>query len=183
VFDRSSVYSLEKFDINKELEQFVKVIASYALMTDAELGLNTFIKRDGHDKYIVAQEVNIYLEDKPIASTKAIVCRGTTCYRGRRFGTTEWEYVVKFAWSSDKRKREGRLLNWPKREELQALLCGLVTNKLSLTAIRTPSQIYEGLWNLGFRESYRAKHCGSKTKWRLAGRIRKREQVSNLGVA
>ena len=67
MFDRSGVYSSEKFDINKEPEQFVKVIAGYALMTDSELGLNTFIKRDGNDKYIVAQEVNIYLEDKPIA--------------------------------------------------------------------------------------------------------------------
>jgi hypothetical protein len=80
VFDRSGSYSSEKFDIHKEPERFVKVIAGYAIMTDAELGLNTFIKRDGNDKYIVAQEVKIYLEDRPIASTKAIVCRGTTCY-------------------------------------------------------------------------------------------------------
>jgi hypothetical protein len=79
VFDRSSVYSLEKFDINKELEQFVEVIARYALITDVELGLNSFIKHDGNNKYIVAQEVKIYLEDKPIALTKAIVCRGTAC--------------------------------------------------------------------------------------------------------
>jgi hypothetical protein len=50
------------------------------------------------------------LEDKPIASTKAIVCRGTTCYRGRRSDSMGWEYVVKFAWPSDKRQREGRLL-------------------------------------------------------------------------
>ena len=35
VFDRSGVYSSEKLDI-KEPEQFVKVIASYALMTDVE---------------------------------------------------------------------------------------------------------------------------------------------------
>jgi hypothetical protein len=114
VFDRSSSYSSEKFDIHEEPERFVKVIASYALMTDAELGLNTFIKRDGNDKYIIARGVKIYLEDKPIASTKAIVCRGTTCYRGRRVGSTEWEYVVKFAWPSDKRQREGRLLKLAK---------------------------------------------------------------------
>jgi hypothetical protein len=98
VFDRSGLYSSEKFDIHKEPERFVKVIAGYALMTDAELGLNTFIKRDGNGKYIVAQDVRISLEDKPIASTKAIVCRGTTCYRGRRSNSTAWEYVVKFAW-------------------------------------------------------------------------------------
>ena len=44
VFDRSGVFSSEKFDINKEPERFVKVIAGYALMADAELGLNTFVK-------------------------------------------------------------------------------------------------------------------------------------------
>ena len=79
--DRSGAYSSEKFDIHKEPERFVKVIAGYALMSDAELALNTFIKRDGNGKYIVARDVRISLEDKPIASTKAIVCRGTTCYR------------------------------------------------------------------------------------------------------
>ncbi|KAH9205216.1 hypothetical protein DL95DRAFT_528943 [Leptodontidium sp. 2 PMI_412] len=114
VFDRSGPFSSEKFDIHKEPERFVKVIAGYALMSDAELGLNTFIKRDGNGKYIVARDVRISLEDKPIASTKAIVCRGTTCYRGRRLDSKDWEYVVKFAWPSDKRQREGRLLKLAK---------------------------------------------------------------------
>lgn len=114
VFDRSGPYNSEKFDIHKEPERFIRVIAGYALMTDAELGLNTFIKHDGNGKYIVARDVRISLEDKPIASTKAIVCRGTTCYRGRRSDSTEWEYVVKFAWPSDKRQREGELLKLAK---------------------------------------------------------------------
>ncbi|KAH8586098.1 hypothetical protein B0O99DRAFT_529384, partial [Bisporella sp. PMI_857] len=114
VFDRSGPYNSEKFDIHKKPERFVKAIASYALMTDAELRLNTFIKRDGNGKYIVAQGVRISLEDKPIASTKAIVCRGTACYRGKRSDSTEWEYVVKFAWPSDKRQREGELLKLAK---------------------------------------------------------------------
>ncbi|KAG4442483.1 hypothetical protein IFR05_002035 [Cadophora sp. M221] len=78
LFDRSERYSFEKFDIRKELERFVKVLAGYAIMSDAELDLNTLIKRDGNDKYIVTQDVRISLEEKPIASTEAIVCRGTT---------------------------------------------------------------------------------------------------------
>jgi len=73
VFDRSGPYSSEKFDIHKEPERFVHVIAGYELMTDAELGLNTFITRDG-DKYIVAQGVRICLEDKPLAWHRPIVC-------------------------------------------------------------------------------------------------------------
>jgi hypothetical protein len=66
VFNRSGPYSSEKFDIYKELERFVRVITSYALMTNAELGLNTFIRRGGN-KYIVTQGVRISLEDKPLA--------------------------------------------------------------------------------------------------------------------
>jgi hypothetical protein len=114
VFDRSGPYNSEKFDIHMEPERFVRVIAGYALITDAELGLNTFVKLDGNGRYIVARDVRISLEDQPIASTKAIVCRGTTCYRGRRPGSTDWEYVVKFAWPSDKRQREGDLLKLAK---------------------------------------------------------------------
>ncbi|KAI1655018.1 hypothetical protein F4813DRAFT_392009 [Daldinia decipiens] len=110
LFDRSGPYSSERFDIHKEPERFVRVIAGYALMTDAELGLNTFIKRDGNSRYIVARDIRIYLEDQPITSQKAVVCRGTACYRGRSSDVTDWQYVVKFAWPSDKRQREGRLL-------------------------------------------------------------------------
>ncbi len=68
VFDRSGPYNSEKFDIHKEPERFIRVIAGYALMTHAELGLNTFIKHDGNGKYIVARDVRISLEEKPIAS-------------------------------------------------------------------------------------------------------------------
>ncbi|KAH6667222.1 hypothetical protein B0J14DRAFT_567730 [Halenospora varia] len=85
-----------------EPERFVKVIAGYALMTEAELGLSTFIKCDGNGRYIVARDVRIYLEDKQTASQKAIVCRGTTCYRGRRPD------------SMDREQREGSLLKLAK---------------------------------------------------------------------
>jgi hypothetical protein len=95
VFDRSGPYNSEKFDIHKEPERFVKVLAGYAMMSDAELGLNTFIKRDSNGKYIVTRDVRIFLEDKPIASTKAIVCQGTT---------------------SNKRQREGELLKLAKEK-------------------------------------------------------------------
>ncbi|OAF59713.1 hypothetical protein VC83_03925 [Pseudogymnoascus destructans] len=120
VFDRSGPYSSEKFDINKEPERFIQVIAGYALMTEAELGLNTFIRRDG-DKYIVAQGVRIWLEDKPLAWQRAIVCRGTACYRGRNKDPGRWDHVVKFAWPSDKRYREGDLLKLAKERGVKGI--------------------------------------------------------------
>jgi hypothetical protein len=94
VFDRSRPYNSEKFDIYKEPERFIKVLAGYALMSNTELGLNTFIKRNRNNKYIITRDIRISLEDKLIALIKAIVYRGTTCYQGKRLGL---EYVVKFA--------------------------------------------------------------------------------------
>lgn len=62
VFDRSGAYSSEKFDAHRNPEHFVQVIAGYALMSDSELGLNTFIHRDGNFKYVVAEGQKIYLQ-------------------------------------------------------------------------------------------------------------------------
>ncbi len=84
MFNRSSPYSSEKFDIYREPEQFIRVITGYALMIDIELGLNTFIKRDGNSKYIIMHGMRISQEDYLIASQKVIVCQGMTCYQGRR---------------------------------------------------------------------------------------------------
>jgi hypothetical protein len=89
VFDRSSSYNSEKFDIYKEPERFIRVIARYILITDTELGLNIFVKHNSNSKYIIVRDMKISLEEKPIASTKAIVCRGTIYYRGRRSNSTE----------------------------------------------------------------------------------------------
>jgi len=62
MFNRSGLYNSKKFNIHKEPEQFIRIIAGYALITDAKLGLNTFVKHDGNSKYIVAQDVRISLE-------------------------------------------------------------------------------------------------------------------------
>ncbi|KFZ22993.1 hypothetical protein V502_02529 [Pseudogymnoascus sp. VKM F-4520 (FW-2644)] len=120
VFNRSGPYSTEKSDIHKEPERFIQVIAGYALMTDAELGLNTFIRRDGN-KYIVAQCVRICLEDKPLAWQRGIICRGTACYRGRNKDPGGWKHMVKFAWPSDKRCREGDLLKLAKERGVKGI--------------------------------------------------------------
>ena len=60
VFDRFGSYNSEKFDIHKEFKRFIMVIARYALITNAKLGLNTFIKRDRNSKYIVAGRIKIF---------------------------------------------------------------------------------------------------------------------------
>ena len=84
IFDRSGLYSSEKFNIYRELERFVIVLASYTLITEAELGLNTFIRRNNTRKYIITGDTKLSIKDKPIACSKGIVYRGTMCYQGGR---------------------------------------------------------------------------------------------------
>ncbi|KAH6668422.1 hypothetical protein B0J14DRAFT_566945 [Halenospora varia] len=63
-----------------------------------------------NERYIVVRGVRISREDHPIASHKAIVCPGTTCYRGRRGDLGEWQHVVKFTWPSDKQQQRHEIL-------------------------------------------------------------------------
>jgi hypothetical protein len=124
MFDRSGLYSCEKFSIHLDPRRFIKIVASYSLMSDQELGVNTRIKEDKMGKYILfkgdgrQEEECLYLEDKPIALQRAIVCRGTTCYRAKMQDSKRWEYVVKFAWRSDKRQSEGQLLKLAKERKV-----------------------------------------------------------------
>lgn len=53
IFDRSGLYSCEKFSIHLDPRRFIKIVAGYSLMSDQELGVNTRIKEDKIGKYIL----------------------------------------------------------------------------------------------------------------------------------
>ncbi|KAI9779875.1 MAG: hypothetical protein M1816_003322 [Peltula sp. TS41687] len=116
VFDRSGPYSSTEFDIHEQPERFIQAIGGYLMMSDSELGLDTFVDHHGSDQFITVVETGsgvetrLQLDPEPIAYQRAIVCRGTSCYRAKRAGAESWEYVVKLSWRSDKRRAEGELL-------------------------------------------------------------------------
>jgi len=116
VFDRSGPYSSTAFDIHEEPERFIRMIAAYVMMSDEELGLDTFIERDDDDRFIIVvedatgKERRLQLEPVPIAHQRAIVCRGTSCFRARTPSSKDLQYVAKFSWVSDKRRPEADLL-------------------------------------------------------------------------
>ena len=116
VFDRSGPYSSTAFDIHEEPERFIRMIAAYVMMSDEELGLDTFIERDDGDRFITVmedatgKERRLQLEPVPIAHQRAIVCRGTSCFRARTPSSKDLQYVAKFSWVSDKRRPEADLL-------------------------------------------------------------------------
>ena len=110
-FDRSGPYSSGEFDIHNEPTKFIKTITGYANMSDEELGLDTYIEQDGTDRVITIRADaprkgnRLRLEKLPFVKQRAIVCRGTTCFR-----TSDQEKVLKFSWTSDQRPCESELL-------------------------------------------------------------------------
>ncbi|KAM4056518.1 kinase [Hirsutella rhossiliensis] len=104
VFDRSGPYSSGLFDIHDEPDKFARALVGYATMSDDAMGLDTFIEREGGHRHATlddtsGNETRVKLEEL-IVRQRAIVCRGTTCYRTRN------GHVAKFSWASDKRKPE-----------------------------------------------------------------------------
>ena len=116
VFDRSGPYSSGVFDIHKEPEQFIRAITGYTMMSDEDLGLDTFTGRNEEYRSITiiedtaGTERRLWLEPIPIAHQRAIVCRGTSCFRARTPSSEHFQYVAKFSWVSDKRRPEADLL-------------------------------------------------------------------------
>ena len=117
MFDRSGPYSSGEFDIHKEPERLIKVLTGYVNMSDAELGLDTYIEQEGLDCFIdistgaSGERKRLQLETNAFVKQRATVCRGTTCFR-----TCDQTKVVKFSWTSDKRQCESKLLQTGARE-------------------------------------------------------------------
>ncbi|KAL9585487.1 MAG: hypothetical protein Q9203_004230 [Teloschistes exilis] len=127
IFDRSGLYSSTAFDIHKEPERFIRTIAAYMMMSDEELGLDTFIQRDDGDQFITVvedttvKERRLQLDPIPIAHQRAIVCRGTSCFRARTPSSEDLRYVVKFSWVSDKRRPEADLLRLARKRGVEGV--------------------------------------------------------------
>jgi hypothetical protein len=144
VFDRSGLYSCQEFDIHEDPRRFIRVMASYTMMSDEELGMDTYIQEDDDGKYIMfkgeawRRRERLYLEREPIASQRAIVCRGTTCYRAKKKRSKEWEFVVKFSWRAAERPAEGKLLEMAKENKVWGV--AEVIGHLDLQAINDVRQ-------------------------------------------
>lgn len=116
VFDRSGCYSPRAFDIHKEPERFIQVIAGYAMMNEDELGLDTFTEQDGDCHFIRIEQdgardgKRLRLESNPITRQRAIVCRGTSCWLTKTPESEDWDCVTKFSWPSNKRRPEADLI-------------------------------------------------------------------------
>jgi hypothetical protein len=122
VFDRSGPYVSGPFNIHEKTEQFIRAIVGYAMMSDEELGLDTFVERDEGNLFITitedatGDEKRFQLVPDPLVVQRAIVCRGTNCYRTEDAGS-----VAKFAWASDKRPSEVDLLRTAHQKDVKGV--------------------------------------------------------------
>ncbi|OJD13000.1 hypothetical protein AJ78_06493 [Emergomyces pasteurianus Ep9510] len=115
VFDRSGLYSSGSFDVCEHQERFFQMIVGYAMMSDDELGLDTFMTRSGGGNNMITVEragggeTTVRLDPNPLSVQYAIVCRGTACFLAE--ADEGVQAVAKFSWVSDKRALEKDLLN------------------------------------------------------------------------
>ena len=122
VFDRSGPYSSGEFDINEEPEKFIRAIAGYVMMDDEELGLDTFAELDHTGRFIAiskdatGKENRMQLDEAPFVKQRAVVCRGTTCFR-----SSDKANVVKFSWTSDKRPPEADHLRLAREKGVEGI--------------------------------------------------------------
>ncbi|EFY90647.1 serine/threonine-protein kinase Sgk2 [Metarhizium acridum CQMa 102] len=119
IFDRSGPYSGATFDIHEEPEKFIRVMCGYLMMSDEELGLDTFTKAKDNKLFVTIpvetrgkkRKHQLELDPNPIAHQRAIVCRGTSCFLARAAGAGDFDTVVKYSWTSNMRPPEADLLN------------------------------------------------------------------------
>ncbi|EEH41750.2 hypothetical protein PAAG_03671 [Paracoccidioides lutzii Pb01] len=122
VFDRSGPYSSGIVDVYTDSKRFFQVLVGYTMMSDEELGLDTFIARDedGNKSITVKKPENS--EEKKVRLGEmlscqfAIVCRGTTC-----FLANDGQGVAKFSWVSDKRQSQVELLKLAGQKNVQGV--------------------------------------------------------------
>ncbi|SLM35803.1 serine threonine-protein kinase sgk2 [Lasallia pustulata] len=120
IFDRSGPYSGATFDVHEEPEKFIQVMCAYLMMSDEELGLDTFTKAKNNRLFVSMpvkartkrnRQLELELDPNPIAHQRSIVCRGTSCFLAKPIGAAEFDRVVKYSWTSSMRPPEADLLN------------------------------------------------------------------------
>ncbi len=82
VFDRSGPYASSLINIHQNPKKVVTIFAGYAMMTDEELGLDTFIQHEGDNRSIVQPETSTRSRmcSTPLYSQPSIVSRATCCF-------------------------------------------------------------------------------------------------------
>ncbi|KAL6910518.1 hypothetical protein GGI43DRAFT_427151 [Trichoderma evansii] len=116
VFDRSGCYSPGPFNIHEHPDRFIRVLSGYIMMSEDELGLDTFVQLEGDSSFI-----NIEGSEVPLTHQRAIVSRATSCFLAKDPDSNDYDHVVKFSWPSDERKSETDFLKLADQRGVQGI--------------------------------------------------------------
>ncbi|VDB83956.1 Bgt-50338 [Blumeria graminis f. sp. tritici] len=133
VLDRSGPYPTGFIDIDENPEVLIYVITAYMLMSDEELGIDISVRHQQGQTIITVTDANtqetrtLILEAEPLITQKAIVSRGTTCYRA-----LDGTYVVKVSWRAVDRLSEVSILKQARDVRgVSQLICSRDDSKIS----------------------------------------------------
>ncbi|KAI1987116.1 hypothetical protein LOZ53_004446 [Ophidiomyces ophidiicola] len=162
VTDRSGPYSSGSFDIRNESERFFRAIIGYTLMSDEELGLDTFtMLNDDGTRTVNVENIDtgenkpLRLEPTPISFQLAVVCRGTCCYLTKPNDPSKSQSVVKFSWTSARRQPEVDLLQKAHRRNVEG-----VARVIGYRSITSIAKLREGL---DFKKIYQFRSMAPST--------------------
>ena len=106
VVDRSGAFSSGILSLEEAPDLLGRVLTTYAIMDDTDLGLNSFLLYDAvlecGPRVMFDSLSSFYLRPIPIAVSDYIVGPGTTCYAASRSRDEEPYFVVKFSWRKSK---------------------------------------------------------------------------------
>lgn len=111
VFDRSGCYSPGPFNIHEYPDRFIRVLSGYIMMSEDELGLDTFKQREDGSELIQFEgdgykTQRLQLHPVPLAHRRAIVSRATSCFLAKHPDSNDYDHVAKFSWLPSERKPE-----------------------------------------------------------------------------
>lgn len=159
VFDHSGPYSSGEFDIHSQPKKFIQALTGYGMMDDEELGLDVFTELNDQGRFIsinentTGNETRMQIDKMPFVKQRAVVCRGTTCFR-----STDQLSVVKFSWTSDKRPPEANHLRLAEEKGVEG-----VAKLIGFRRITTISQLRNGL-NFSSRHRFRSNAASASAR-------------------
>lgn len=127
-FDRAGAYSSRPFDILKDPQHFMDVIATYMTMDNVALGLNTFVQESDAGRYVgfdnqgQSEGRKFFVERGAFVVQDYLVGTGTTCFKARPADLSDQEVVVKFSWTEDDGSIEPKLIRLAHERDVWGIL-------------------------------------------------------------
>ncbi|KAH7173270.1 uncharacterized protein B0J16DRAFT_349815 [Fusarium flagelliforme] len=125
VFDRMGLYSGQPFDLSKDGPRLAILLVGYSLMTNEELGMDTFIHKDNGQNFIRlsnSDSERLFLETRPFVTPRQLIGKAVACYKARSDDSEPWKAVVKFCWKSEKEEMEQKILHLVKERKVWGVI-------------------------------------------------------------